>query len=207
MELDFRKLNAAKLFEFSKEQEQLIFGIYDRLFGIYDLSVVAVEDSPFQAFDSGEGNSLFSPKICYFITDKNKENPFYLFIVSKIGTTVKGVRTTALYDSLQIWGMKLLNENYGFIAINRKKWADRIAGIFNRFNINFRDREFNDFYVLGSDRLKTMAFLNETRKELIKAFPDDDFKLEIKNNILNFGLPKNLTADNALQVAEFLKWV
>ncbi len=207
MELDFRKLNAAKLFEFSKEQEQLIFEIYDRLFGIYDLSVVAVEDSPFQAFDSGEGNSLFSPKICYFITDKNKENPFYLFIVSKIGTTVKGSRTTALYDSLQIWGMKLLNENYGFIAINRKKWADRIAGIFNRFNINFKDGEFNDFYVLGSDRLKTMAFLNETRKELIKGFPDDDFKLEIKNNILNFGLPKNLTADNALQVAEFLKWV
>ncbi len=29
MELDFRKLNATKLFDFSKEQEQLIFKMYD----------------------------------------------------------------------------------------------------------------------------------------------------------------------------------
>lgn len=207
MELDFRKLDAAKLFDFSKEQEQLIFEIYDRLFGIYDLSVVAVEDSPFHLFNSGEENSLFSPKICYFITDKNKKSPFYLFFVSKTGTTVKGARTTTLYDSLQIWGMKLLDDDYGFISVNKKKWADKIAGIFNRFTVNLRDGEFNNFYVLGSDRFKTMAFLSEARQEIIKAFSDEDFKLEIKNNILNFGLPKNLTVANALYVAEFLERV
>ncbi|WP_294263753.1 hypothetical protein [uncultured Chryseobacterium sp.] len=205
MELDFRKLNATKLFDFSKEQEQLIFKMYDKLFGIYDISVIAVEKSPFHNFNSGEENSLFSPKICYFITDKNKENPFYLFIVSKIGTTARGARTKASYDSLQIWGMKILDEDYGFISVNKKKWADKIAGIFTQFNINFSDREFNNFYVLASDRFKKDAFLNESRKETIRAFPDEDFKLEIRNNILNFGLPKNLTVDNALHVAEFLK--
>jgi hypothetical protein len=205
MELDFRKLNADKLFDFSREQEQLIFEIYDRLSGIYDLSVVAVEDSPFQIFDYGFENPLFSPKICYFITDRNKENPFYLFIVSKIGTTVKGARTRASYDSLQIWGMKILDKDYGFISVSKKKWTDRIAGVFNRYHVNFRDKEFNDFYVLGNDRFKTMAFLNKSRKELIKSFQEEDFRLEIKNNILNFGLPKNLTTDNALYVAEFLK--
>ncbi|WP_345765773.1 hypothetical protein [Chryseobacterium endophyticum] len=205
MELDFRKLNATKLFDFSKEQEQLIFKMYDKLFGIYDISVIAVEKSPFHIFNSGEENSLFSPKICYFITDKNKENPFYLFIVSKIGTTARGARTKASYDSLQIWGMKILDEDYGFISVNKKKWADKIAGIFTQFNINFSDREFNNFYVLASDRFKKYAFLNESLKETIRAFPDEDFKLEIRNNILNFGLPKNLTVDNALHVAEFLK--
>ncbi len=207
MELDFRKLNADKLFDFSREEEELIFEIYDRLSGIYDLAVVAAEDSSFQLFNSGKENSLFSPKICYFITDQHKKNPFYLFIVSKIGTTVKGARTTASYDSLQIWGMKILDEDYGFISISKKKWTDKIAGIFSRSYMNIRDREFNDFYVLGSDRSKSMAFLNESRKIIIKAFSNDNFRLEIKNNILNFGLPKNLTVDNALQVAEFLERV
>lgn len=205
MELDFRKLNASKLFDFSKEQEELIFEIYDRLFGIYDLSVVAVEDSPFQVFHSGKENSLSSPKICYFITDKNKENPFYLFIVSKIGTTVKGARTTASYDSLQIWGMKRMDEDYGFISVSKKKWADRIAGMFNRFKVNFRDREFGGFYVLGSNRSGTRTFLNESRREIIRSFPDEDFRLEIKNTILRFGIPENLTLDRALYTAEFLK--
>lgn len=207
MELDFRKLNADKLFDFSGEQEQLIFEIYDRLFAIYDLSVVAVEESSFHLFNSGAENSLFSPKICYFITDQNKENSFYLFIVSKIGTTVKGARTTASYDSLQIWGMKILDEDYGFLSVSKKRWTDRIAGIFNRHKINFRDREFNDFYVQGIDRFKTMAFLKEFRQELIRTFPNENFKLEIRNKILNFGLPENLTVDNALNVAEFLKRV
>ncbi|MCJ8154000.1 hypothetical protein MKJ01_09545 [Chryseobacterium sp. SSA4.19] len=205
MELDFRKLNADKLFDFSKEQEQLIFNVYDRLFGMYDISVVRIEDSPFQAFKSGEEKSLFSPKICYFITDKNKENPFYLFIVSKIGTTVKGARTTALYDSLQIWGMKKLNENFGYISINKKKWADKIAAIFSRFNVNFKDHDFKDFYVLGSDKCKVAAFLDTQRKELIKKFPDEDFRLEIKNDILLFGLLKDLSEKNAFIIAEFLK--
>jgi len=207
MELDFRKLNADKLFDFSKEQEQLIFDIYDRLFVMYDISVVTIEDSPFQTFNSGEEKSLFSPKICYFITDENKENPFHLFIVSKIGTTVKGARTTALYDSLQIWGMKKLNEDLGYISINKKKWADKIAGILSRFNINFNDSDFKDFYVLASDKYKATAFLNTERKELIKKFPDGDFRLEIKNNILLFGIPKNLSEKNAYLIAEFLQKV
>lgn len=205
MELDLRKLDAAKLFDFSKEQEQLIFDIYDRLFEMYDISVVAIEDSPFQTFNSGEEKSLFSPKICYFITDKNKKNAFYLFIVNKIGTTVKGARTTALYESLQIWGMKKLNEDFGYISINKKKWPDKIAAIFNRFNVNFKDSDFKDFYVLGSDKYKATNFLDTQRKELIKKFQDEDFTLEIKNNILLFGLAKNISKKNAFIVAEFLK--
>lgn len=205
MEFDFRKLDASKLFDFSREQEELIFEIYDRLFGMYDLSVVAVEDSLFQVFHSGKENSLFNPKICYFITDKNKENPFYLFIVSKIGTTAKGARTTAFYDSLQIWGMKRMGEDYGFISVSKKKWTDRIAGMFNRFKVNFKDGAFSGFYILGSNRSGTRTFLNERRRQIIKSFPDKDFRLEIKNNILKFGIPETLTVDRALYTAEFLK--
>lgn len=62
MELDFRKLNTNKLFDFSKEQEKLIFKIYDALFAIYDLSVIPITDSPFQDFHAAGGN-LFMPKI------------------------------------------------------------------------------------------------------------------------------------------------
>ena len=50
-----------------------------------------------------------------------------------------------------------------------------------------------------------MAFLNSERKEKIKSFPDEDFKLEIKNNILCFGLPKNLSVENTLITAAFLE--
>ncbi len=205
MELDFRKLDVKKLFDFSKEEENLIFEVYDKLFEIYDIAVIEIEASPFHGFSSGEETPLFTPKICYFIKDKNKEYSFYLFIVSKIGTTVKGARTTTLYDSLQIWGIKKLSDDFGFISVNKKKWADKIAGIFSSFNVNFRDHDFNDFYVLGSDKFKTMAFLNTKRKELIKSFPDEDFKLEIKKDIISFGLPKELSVQNAFLVSKFLE--
>lgn len=120
MELDFRKLNVKKLFDFSKEEENLIFEVYDNLFEIYNIAVIEIKDSPFHEFNSGEGIPLFAPKIGYFITDENRQNSFYLFIVSKIGTTVKGAYTTTSYDSLQIWGMKKLSADFGFISVNRK---------------------------------------------------------------------------------------
>lgn len=205
MELDFRKLNVKKLFDFSKEEENLIFEVYDKLFEIYDIAVIEIKNSPFHEFNSGEEIPLFAPKIGYFITDKNKQNSFYLFIVSKIGTTAKGARTTTSYDSLQIWGMKKLIGDFGFISVNRKKWADKIAGIFSSFTVNFKDRDFKDFYVLGSDPFKTQSFLNSGRKEVIKSFPDEDFKLEIKNDLLSFALPKELSVQNALMVSKFLE--
>lgn len=101
--------------------------------------------------------------------------------------------------------MKKLSGDFGFISVNRMKWADKIAGIFSSFTVNFKDRDFKDFYVLGSDKYKTMTFLNPNRKELIKKFSDEDFKLEIKNNILLFGLPKNISEKNAFLIAEFLQ--
>lgn len=205
MELDFRKLNVKKLFDFSKEEENLIFEVYDNLFEIYDIAVIEIKDSPFHEFNSAEEIPLFTPKIGYFITDENKQNSFYLFIVSKIGTTVKGAYTKTSYDSLQIWGMKKLSGDFGFISVSRKKWADEIARIFSSFTVNFKDRDFKDFYVLGSDPLKTQSFLNSERKEIIKAFSDEDFKLEIKNDLLSFALPKELSVQNALLVAKFLE--
>jgi len=205
VELDFRKLNVKKLFDFSKKEENLIFEVYDKLFEIYDIAVIEIKNSPFHEFNFGEEIQLFAPKIGYFITDNNRQNSFYLFIVSKIGTTAKGARTTTSYDSLQIWGMKKLSSDFEFISVNRKKWADKIAGIFSSFTVNFKDRDFKDFYVLGSDPLKTQSFLNSERKEIIKAFSDEDFKLEIKNDLLSFALPKELSVQNALMVAKFLE--
>ncbi|WP_312175072.1 hypothetical protein [Chryseobacterium sp.] len=207
MEIDFRKLDVKKLFDFSKEEENLIFQVYDQLFEIYDIAVIDIKDSPFHEFDSGKEIPIFIPRICYFITDKNKEHSFYLLIVNKIENSVQGRRLPAQTETLQIWGMKSLEGNFGYISINKKKWADRIAGIFSSFNINFKDNSFSNFYVLGSDKYKAMAFLDAKRKEIIKSFPDEDFKLEIKNNILCFGLPKNLSVEKSIIIAEFLNQI
>ncbi|KMQ59014.1 hypothetical protein ACM40_18860 [Chryseobacterium sp. BLS98] len=206
MEIDFRKLHAAKLFDFSKKEEELILEIYENLFENYDLSVMNIEDSPYNDFKTNDEIPLITPKICYFITDRYRNFSFYLFIVSKKGTTAKGARTTSEYDSLQIWGIKKLNEDFSFITLNKKKLADKIAGIFSSFNINFNnDSDFKDFYVLGSDQYKTMSFLTPDRKKTIKEFPDDEFQLTVKNNLLSFGLPKELSINNALITAAFLK--
>lgn len=207
MDLDVRKLNSTKLFDFSKEEEQLITDVYDELFKIYDISVINIEDSNYNQFNLEGKNpySLFTPKICYFITDKNKENSFCLFIVTKIEKTIRGGYLRPQLETLQIWGLKRLDEDFGFISINKKKWTDKIAGIFNSSNINFKDRNFKDFYILGSNQFKTTAFLNSERREIIRSFPDEDFKLEVKRNILSFGLPKELSINNALMVSKFLK--
>lgn len=206
MELDFRKLLVTKLFGFSKEDEKLIFEVYDQLFEMYDISVIDIEDSPYNEFRSGEETNLLkTPKICYHITNKDKTNVFYLFIVNTIGTSARGARMEDHKDTLEIWGLKKMNDDFGFISINKKNIADKIAGIFSSFNINYKEnRDFKDFYVLGSDSYKTLTFLNAKRKEIIKNIPDETFKIEVKNNIISFGLPKILTVNNALIVADFL---
>ncbi|WP_185288611.1 hypothetical protein [Chryseobacterium lactis] len=208
MELDFRKLLVTKLFGFSKEDEKLICEVYDQLFELYAISVIDIPDSPYKEFSSGSDqvNLLKTPKICYYITNKDKTNTFYLFIMNIVGTSIRGARMTDKEDTLEIWGLKKLDDNYGYISINKKNLADKIAGIFSSFNINYKEnKDFKDFYVLGSDPYKTMTFLNAHRKEIIKTIPDADFKIEIKNDLLSFGLPKKLSVDNAFIIADFLE--
>ncbi|AZA83876.1 hypothetical protein C1637_13410 [Chryseobacterium lactis] len=206
MELDFRKLYVTKLFDFSKEDEELIFEIYDHLSAIYDISVIDIENSPYDQFKSHYVDFLQEPKLCYSITNKRNTSTFYLFIVNLIGTSIRGARTTDKYDSLELWGLKETHEDYGFISINKKKLADRIAGIFSRFNINSKEnRDFKDFYVLGSDPYKTMAFLTSQRKVTIKSISDEDFNLQIKNNIIGLRIPKAMRVDNALMISKFFE--
>lgn len=206
MELDFRKLNMSKLFDFSKEEEKLIIEIYDRLSEIYSISVIDGKDSPYQQFRSDDRDPLKMPKICYYITNEDKTNTFYLFILNAVGTSTKGSCMTSQYDSLEIWGLKKLDEDFGYISVNKKKLADKIAGIFSHFNINFKEnRDFKDFYILGKNPYKTMAFLNPARKETIRSIADESFRLEVKNDILSFGIPKALSIDNTLAVSKFLE--
>ncbi|WP_106917565.1 hypothetical protein [Chryseobacterium aurantiacum] len=206
MELDFRKLEVTKLFDFSKEEEKLIIEIYDQLSKIYSISVTDIEDSPYNQFCFDNTNPLKTPKICYYITNKDKTNTFYLFIintvVNTIGASSKGSRTADKYDTIEIWGLKKLDDDFGFISVTRKNIADKIAEIFSSSDSNFRDFKNHSFQ--GSDSSKTLAFLNPRRKEIIKAFPDKDFRLDIKNNILGFGLPQTLNVNNALIVSKFL---
>lgn len=206
MELDFRKTYVTKLFNFSKEDEKIIFEIHDRLSEKFIVSVVEIEDSPYPQFKSTDINFLQEPKLCYHITDNTNTNSFHLFFVNTIGTTAKGTRKTDESDTLEVWGLKKMNEDFGFISINKKKLTDKIAGIFSRFNINFKEsKDFKDFYVLGSDPYTTMAFLNPQRKEAIKSITDNDFKLEIKNNIVGLAIPKAISVENALMISTFLQ--
>lgn len=205
MELDFRKLYVTKLFNFSKEDEELIFEVHDRLSIIYDITLIDIEASPYGRFKSQNIDLLEEPKLCYSIITKNKTNTFYLFIVNLIGTSARGARMTDKYDSLEVWGLKEMNEDFGFISINKKNLADRIAGIFSNFNINFKEnKDFKDFYVLGSDPYKTMTFLNSRRKEMIKSI-SDDFKIEVKNNIVGLRILNALSIESPLVISKFLE--
>ncbi|MFP3595174.1 hypothetical protein [Chryseobacterium sp. SIMBA_029] len=207
MELDFRKLYTPNLFDFSKEQEKLIFEVYDRLFQTYSISVAEIEKSPYSKIKAENENQLLTPKICYYITHKDKTNSFYLYITNKIWVTARGDVSSNKYDTLQIWGIKELHENLEYISIKRKKTMDCIAGIFNKFSIDFtEDKDFNkNFYVLGTDENKTRGFLTSHRRQAIQSFPDENFQFEIKNEILIFGIAKELSVNSALAVTDFLE--
>lgn len=208
MDLDHRELGITNFFDFTEQDEKLIIEVYDKLSELYDLTIVDIEDSLYKKFASDDLYSLLIPKICYVVTHKNNIDSFHLFIVSKVGITSRGTHLSRKFDTLQLWGLKKLNENLGYISVNKKSLMDKIAGVFNSFNINFKDdRDFKDFYVLGSDKYKTMTFLNPARKEIIKSFPDEDFHLEIKNDILSFTIPKKLTLNNALIISDFLEQI
>lgn len=203
MELDFRKLYITQLFDFSKEDEEMIFTIYERLSFIYEVDMIDIQDSPYARFKSQNIDFFEEPKLCYHI--KTKTGAFYLFIVNLIGTSTRGARMTDKYDSLEAWGFKEMKEDFGFISINRKSLTDRIAGIFSNFSVNCNEnKDFKDFHVLGSDPYKTMQFLNPKRKEIIKSI-SEDFNMEVKNNIVGLRMQKALNVNNALAVSKFLE--
>lgn len=204
MDLDYRKYDMTKFSDFTEQDEKLIAEVYDQLSAVYDISVIDLKESPYEQFSSHDFYPIFIPQICYFVKDRTTDDSFYLFIVSKVGMTSRGGRLGRKYDTIQLWGLKNLEEDFGYISINKKKLMDKIAGIFSSFNINFKDHDFKDFYVLGSDQFKTMNFLTLKRKAAIKTFPNENFKLEVKNNILSFGLPEILTIGNAEIISKFL---
>lgn len=204
MDPDYRKYDVTRFFDFTEQDEKLITEIYDLLSLSYDITVIDVKESPYEQFSSFDMYPLFIPRICYLVKDMSNNNSFYLFIVSKVGINFKGGRLDRKYDTIQLWGLKNLEEDFGYISINKKKLMDKIAGIFSSFSINFKDPDFKDFYVVGSDSFKTMSFLTTQRKEMIKNFPDEGFKLEVRNNILSFGIPDILTAENAEMISKFL---
>lgn len=206
MELDFRKLYITKLFDFSKENEELIFNIYDQLSAVYKINMIDIEDSPYDKFKSQNIDFLEEPKLCYKVTTQSAPNTFYLFIVNLVGTSLRGARMTDKYDSLEIWGIKEMSEDFGFISINRKSMADRIAGIFSNFNINYKqNKDFKDFYVLGSDSYKTIRFLNPERKEAIRSISSQNFKLEVKNNIAGLRILNALNIESPFIISKFLE--
>ncbi|WP_213279658.1 hypothetical protein [Chryseobacterium indologenes] len=204
MDLDYRKYDMTKFSAFTEQDEKLITEVYDQLSMDYDISVIDIEDSPYEQFSSHDMYPLFIPQICYWVKDRNSNSSFYLFIVSKVGITSRGGRLGRKFDTIQLWGLKKLEEDFGYISINKKRLMDKIAGIFSSFNINFKDHDFKDFYVLGSDQFKAMNFLTPKRKETIKAFPNENFKLEVRNTILSFGIPDILTMESAKIISKFL---
>ncbi|WP_126650984.1 hypothetical protein [Chryseobacterium aureum] len=205
MDPDYRKYDVTRFFDFTEEDEKLITEVYDQLSDSYDIAVIDIEDSPYEQFSSHDLYPVFIPKICYLIQDRNKDNTFYLYIVSKVGMTSRGGRLGRKYDTVQLWGLKNLNEDFGYLSVNKKNLMDKVAGIFSSFTVNFKDREFKDFHVVGNNRFKIMNFLNQKRKETIQKFPNKDFKLEVRNTILSFGIPDILTPESAEIISRFLE--
>ncbi|SEW12224.1 hypothetical protein SAMN05421841_1149 [Chryseobacterium wanjuense] len=204
--MDFGEELNVKLFRFSEEQKKQIFKLYDKLCEFYKVSVIDIKDSPLFQFKPIVENKKFVPEICYLIESEGG-SVFYLYIVTRLITYHKKYGNTEI-EVLEIWGLKELDENYENISIYKKTFADHIVGFFNIFDIHTKDdSEFDKkFCILGKNKNKTLQFLNsKRRKELIKKFPDEDFKLEVKNNILSFGLQKELTNSRALQISKFLK--
>ena len=207
MDSDYRKYDVTRFFDFTEEDEKLITRVYDLLSGSYDISVVDIKDSPYEQFSSHDMYPLFLPQICYWVKERDKNNAFYLFMVNKVGVTYRGGYLGRKYDTLQLWGLKNLNEDFGYISVNKKKFMDKVAGIFSSFNVNFTDREFKDFYVVGNDKFKVLNFLTSKRKETIKNFPNENFKLEVRNTILSFGIPEILTTESAEMISKFLEHI
>ena len=204
MDLDYRKYDMTKFSDFTEQDEKLITEVYDLLSVNYNISVIDIEESPYKQFSSHGMYPLFIPQICYRVKDGNNKDSFYLFVVSKVGITAKGGRLGRKFDTTQLWGLKKLEEDFGYISINKKRLMDKIAGIFITSNINFKDHDFKDLCVLGNDQYKVMNFLTPKRKEKIKTFPNENFNLEVRNNILSFGLPEILTIENSEIISKFL---
>jgi hypothetical protein len=204
MNFNSREINSVKLFTFTEEQKKQVFKVYDRLCEIYNASVIDIKDSPLFQFKPIVENYNFTPQICYLV--KSENSSFYLYIVIRI-VHYKRKHNVKTEEFLEVWGIKELDENFGDILIRKETFSDKITELFKSFDIDFdEDPQFSKtFYVLGENEIEIRTFLTQSRRQLLGSFPDKDFQLEIKNNILSFGLPKKLSIPRVLQISKFLK--
>ncbi|GAA4166398.1 hypothetical protein GCM10022217_40120 [Chryseobacterium ginsenosidimutans] len=204
MNFNSKEINYVKLFTFSEEQKKQVFKVYDRLCKIYNVSVIDIKDSPLFLFKPLVENQNFVPQICYLI--KSENNSFYLYIIIRI-VHYKGKYSDKTEEFLEVWGIKKLDEDFGDILIRKENFSNKITELFKTFDIDFNDDpQFSKtFYVLGENEAQARIFLSQSRRRLLKSFPDKDFQLEVKNNILSFGLPKKLSIPRVLEISKFLK--
>lgn len=130
----------------------------------------------------------------------------YLVLLS-INFVFKAVRNpqhqTQIIDQEMI-GIAFLKKDYGKVLIRPETFADKISELFAPTEIDFEDHPVfsKNYYMLSNEPEKLKFIITNHFLDCIEKYRG--LEIEIAGNILVVRLRKNVTAENALSIAEFL---
>lgn len=188
--------------ELSPKQLKTLQSSLNRLDETYEIEKVELEETPIISFKTDVKNINFIPFLCF--RAKSIRQTFYFYFIRSI---IPGSSRTEPRDAIEIWGLKILEEDFGEILIREENLSDRITDLIYDFDFDFEeDRKFSKtFCVQTTDREKARSFLNSFRRETLLKFPEKDFYLEIRGPILTFGQTKDLSLTGAMNITKLLE--
>lgn len=199
----FRKYEG---FLISKVEEQILEEIYENLSQDFIIKYNPEFIFDFKKFGAFNHISVINPFLCFDVS-KDSEN-FQIIAVNIQYNFIGGKHGDSLINENQIWGLKKLDKDFGNIFIRDENIYDKIAEIFQKIEIDFKENaEFSKrYFVITDNETQTRISLNQNMRKLFCEIPKkENFIFEISNNYLLMGNRKPIDKINVNQIVNFLK--
>lgn len=138
---------------------------------------------------------------------KHERSDSYLLLLETVHHGLPGKADTAETHYLyHTWGLAYLKKDFGRIVIRRETLRDKLIELIHPIELDFDDdKAFSDtFYVIVNDVQKARSCMERKFRNAVMDIRDNDFIIEIVNHTLIIGSHHPITAEKAIEIAEFL---
>jgi len=178
---------------------------YETLETNFNLSYEQDFKFSFKAFSVFKDLNNISIRDTFKIT---RQDSFSYLTFTSVDYSLIGGRTGRVNgSSYQIWGIAYLKRNYGCLLIQPETLFLKLTELIEPIEIDINeDKEFSrKFYVLASDNKLALDFLNKGVRENILDLKDNEFYIEVKDNVLIIGNRKNVSPKYGLKIGQFIE--
>jgi hypothetical protein len=186
------------------EDTDKLYDIYKTLKAKFNIEFTGNIDFHLEQFESFRNYFDINLRGSYVIRHLNNDS-YILFIETHARTM--GINGGS-FDSYEYhtWALAFLKHDFGRVLIRRETLTDKIIELIHPVELDFEaDKAFSDtFYVLVNDRDKAASAIDRNFRNAVMDIRHDDFIIEIVEHTLIIGMPKPISPERAVYLAEFV---